>query len=142
MEDNYAIVIVKIALKSQIFLRAWKTYQTYQTIDENVPQKPKPDDCVFLRAWKTYQTELSAGADGRPDFLERKTCNWITETFQVSNICRSPNLIKLLITNIDHNIFVQTCHDKMVATRCKTHSDLNTMVKHLICNGETLNIQW
>jgi len=54
-------------------------------------------------AWKTYQTELLAGEDGRPDFLERKTCNWITDTFQ-------------------------NCHDKMVATRCKTHSDLNAMV--------------
>ena len=42
-----------------------------------------------LRAWKTYQTEISAGADGRPDFLERKTCNWITETFQVLNIDRN-----------------------------------------------------
>ena len=24
--------------------------------------------------------------------------------------------------------FPQTCHDKMVATRCKTHDDLNAMV--------------
>ena len=36
-----------------------------------------------LRAWKTFQTELSAGSDGRADFVERKACNWITDTFQV-----------------------------------------------------------
>merc|ERR1712013_733680 len=54
-------------------------------------------------AYNTYQTQLSHGGDGRPDFLERKTCNWITETFQ-------------------------TCHDNIVATRCKTHYDLNAMV--------------
>jgi len=54
-------------------------------------------------AYNTYQTQLSRGGDGRPDFLERKTCNWITETFQ-------------------------TCHDNIVATRCKTHYDLNAMV--------------
>merc|ERR1712013_232899 len=53
-------------------------------------------------AYNTYQTQLSHGGDGRPDFLERKTCNWITETFQ-------------------------TCHDNIVATRCKTHYDLNAM---------------
>ena len=38
---------------------------------------------VLLRAYTTYQTELAAGGDGRPDYVERKTCNWITETFQV-----------------------------------------------------------
>jgi len=54
-------------------------------------------------AYKTYQTELAAGGDGRPDFVERKTCNWITDTFQ-------------------------NCHDAMVATRCKTHHNLNAMV--------------
>jgi len=54
-------------------------------------------------AYKTYQTELAAGEDGREDFVERKTCNWITDTFQ-------------------------TCHDAMVATRCKTHAELNAMV--------------
>ena len=37
-----------------------------------------------LRAWKTFQTELSAGSDGRADFVERKACNWITDTFQVA----------------------------------------------------------
>ena len=37
----------------------------------------------LLRAYTTYQTELAAGGDGRPDYVERKTCNWITETFQV-----------------------------------------------------------
>ena len=57
----------------------------YDTVDQG-NQQP---DCIFLRAWKTYQTEISAGADGRPDFLERKTCNWITETFQVLNIDRN-----------------------------------------------------
>ena len=36
-----------------------------------------------LRAWNTFQTELSAGSDGRADFVERKACNWITDTFQV-----------------------------------------------------------
>ena len=40
----------------------------------------------YCRAYNTYQTQLSRGGDGRPDFLERKTCNWITETFQVVNI--------------------------------------------------------
>jgi len=54
-------------------------------------------------AYKTYQTELAAGGDGRIDFVERKTCNWITDTFQ-------------------------NCHDAMVETRCKTHYELNSMV--------------
>jgi len=54
-------------------------------------------------AYRTYQTELAAGGDGRIDFVERKTCNWITDTFQ-------------------------TCHDAMVETRCKTHYELNSMV--------------
>jgi len=54
-------------------------------------------------AYRTYQTELAAGGDGRIDFVERKTCNWITDTFQ-------------------------NCHDTMVETRCKTHYELNSMV--------------
>ena len=45
--------------------------------------QPLLDLLVNSRAWKTFQTELSAGAAGRPGFVERKTCNWITETFQV-----------------------------------------------------------
>jgi len=54
-------------------------------------------------AYQTYKTELAAGGDGRIDFVERKTCNWITDTFQ-------------------------NCHDAMVETRCKTHYELNSMV--------------
>jgi len=73
------------------------------------------------QAYTTYQTELAAGGDGRPDYVERKTCNWITETFQ-------------------------NCHDAMVATRCKTHSDLNALVDaglhSIITNLEATQPAW
>jgi len=75
--------------------------QKYPSLDCSLADKEFTQ--CHAEAYKTYQTELAAGGDGRPDFVERKTCNWITDTFQ-------------------------TCHDDMVATRCKTHADLNAMV--------------
>ena len=51
-----------------------------------------------LRAWKTFQTELSAGSDGRADFVERKACNWITDTFQV-------DLFKLVVALSSYHTF-------------------------------------
>merc|ERR1712076_35714 len=75
--------------------------QKYPSLD--CSQADKDFTQCHAEAYKTYQTELAAGGDGRADFVERKTCNWITDTFQ-------------------------TCHDAMVATRCKTHADLNAMV--------------
>ena len=62
----------------------WDTLTTRRT--QGIRQTLKTDKTLandLLRAYKTYQTELAAGGDGRPDFVERKTCNWITDTFQV-----------------------------------------------------------
>ena len=56
--------------------------KTYQTLGKT-RKDFLTEESLLLRAYKTYQAELAAGGDGRPDFVERKTCNWITDTFQV-----------------------------------------------------------
>ena len=61
-----------------------------------------------LRAWKTFQTELSAGSDGRADFVERKACNWITDTFQVA-------FVELVVVLSSYHIF-QFCFWICLAT--------------------------
>lgn len=54
-------------------------------------------------AWQKFLKQRSLGEDGRPDWIERKICNWITDTFQ-------------------------DCHDVIDDTLCMTHKDLNMMV--------------
>ena len=38
---------------------------------------------LVIRAYTEYKQALKAGDDGRPDFLARKSCNYMTEAVEV-----------------------------------------------------------
>lgn len=61
----------------------------------------------YDRSTQHFQAAVSPQTDGRPNFMERKACDFFTEMFQ-------------------------TCSDNMVRTNCYTSEDMNTMVdEHL-----------
>ena len=64
----------------------WWTSQETAWIELDLGRKVRVSK-LKIQWWGTSvsknYTVLAAGGDGRANFVERKTCNWITDTFQV-----------------------------------------------------------